>query len=260
MDNTVRVKVVPPSGTIVLDRPQKRNALSRLMLLQLLRALEDLHQQKNVRAVILTGAGNSFCAGADIAELHATYGTDDVFEQWHRDAMQYREVVEYMLRFPKPIIAAVNGPAVGAGAGLVLASDIVIAGHDAQFGFPEPRRGIVAGISAPLLTFRIGAGRAAQLLLTSRLVDAQAALHCGVFHQLVEPDLVWAAAHDEAQHCAQASAEAIQLTKKMLNETIGEQLVMLLTAGAAVTATSRTTQAAEEGIRAFVQKRPPQWP
>ena len=260
MENSIRVKVVPPSGTIVLDRPSKRNALSRLMFLQLLQAFEDLHQQKSVRAVIVTGAGNAFCAGADMAEIHATYGAEDVFEQWHRDAMQYREVLQYMLRFPKPIIAAVNGPAIGAGAGLVLASDIVLGTPEASFGFPETRRGLVAGISAPLLTFRVGAGRAAHLLLTGRLMDASAALHAGIYHQVVPQELGWATAHDEAQQCAQASAEAIQLTKKMLNETIGEQLETLLTAGAAVSATSRTTQAAEEGIRAFVQKRDPEWP
>ncbi len=260
MENKVRVKVHAPSGTIILERAEKRNALSRLMLLQLRQAFEDLHQERKVRAVILTGAGDAFCAGTDIAELHATYGAEDVFEQWHRDSTQYQELVEYMLRFPKPIIAAVNGPAVAAGAGLVLASDIVLATPDARFGFPEPRRGIVAGVSAPLLAFRIGAGRAANLLLSGRLANAEEALAYGVYHRLVEQDMVWAAAHDEAIHCAQSSAEALQLTKRMLNETIGEQLGTLLSAGAAVSATSHTTEAAEEGLKAFVQKRDPNWP
>ncbi len=260
MKNMVRVKVHAPSGTIILERPDKRNALTRLMSLQLLRAFEDLYQERKVRAVVLTGAGDAFCAGTDIAELHATYGADDVFDQWHRDALQYQELLEYMLRFPKPIIAAVNGPAVGTGAGLVLASDIVLATPQARFGFPEPRRGIVAGISAPLLTFRIGGGRAANLLLSGRLADADEAMRIGIYHRLVEQDMAWAAAHDEATHCAQSSAEALQLTKRMLNETIGEHLGTLLSAGAAVSATAHTTEAAEEGLKAFVQKRAPNWP
>jgi len=260
MENVVTVKVHQPSGTIVLDRPEKRNALSRLMLLQVKRAFEDLHQQKNVRAVVLTGAGDAFSAGIDMAELQATYSTDDALEQWHRDSMQYRELLELMLRFPKPIIAAVNGPAVGAGGGLVLASDIVLACPQASFGFPEPRRGIVAGISAPLLAFRVGAGRAANLLLTGRLLSAEEALNLGVYHRMVQQDVVWAAAHQEAQQCARSSAEALQLTKKMLNETIGEQLGTHLATGAAISATSRTTEAAEEGINAFMQKRDPDWP
>ncbi len=260
MDNLVRVKVHAPSGTIILDRPDKCNALSRLMMLQLQQALEDLHQQRSVRAVIVTGAGTAFCAGADIAEIHATYGNEDVLEQWHRDTMQYRALLDYMLQFPKPIIAAVNGPAVGAGAGLVLASDIVLATPLARFGLPEPRRGLVAGISSPLLAFRIGAGRAAYLLLTGKLIEAADALAIGVYHQLVQHDLIWAAAHDGAIQCSQSPAEALQLTKRMLNETIGEQLGVQLSAGAAVSATSRTTEAAAEGIAAFLEKREPKWP
>ena len=199
MKNTVRVKVVAPSGTIVLERPEKRNALSRLMFLQLLRAFEDLHQQRNVRAVVLTGAGDAFCAGVDIAEIHATYGTDDVFEQWQRDSMQYRELLECMLRFPETDHCRRQRSRRGAGAGLVLASDIVLATPQAQFGFPETRRGIVAGISAPLLNFRIGAGRAAQLLLSGRLIESDAAQNMGIYHQIVKQDLLWAAAHEEAK-------------------------------------------------------------
>jgi enoyl-CoA hydratase/carnithine racemase len=213
-----------------------------------------------VRAVILTGAGDVFCAGMDISEMRATYDTDDVLEQWYRDSAQYEEVLQYMLRFPKPIIAAVNGAALGAGAGLVLAADIVMASPQAELGFPEPRRGIVAGVSAPLLAFRTGGGWAANLLMTGRLASADEAVRMGLFHRIVEHDMLWATAHDEAVRCAQSSAEALQLTKKMLNETIGEQLGTWLSAGAAVSATSRTTEAAEEGIRAFVEKREPRWP
>jgi enoyl-CoA hydratase/carnithine racemase len=259
MDNLVKVKVHAPSGTIILQRPEKRNALSRLMMLQIQQAFDDLHQERKVRAVILTGAGTAFCAGIDLAEIHATLGTTDVLEQWYRDTMQLKELLETMLRFPKPIIAAVNGPAVGAGAGLVLASDIVLGTPPAQFGLPEARRGLVAGIVSPLLSFRVGAGYAANLLLTAQLVSAQDALQRGIYHQLVPFDQAWAAAHEIACQCARSSSESIQLTKRMLNETIGEHLSTLLNAGAAVAATARTTEAAEEGLAAFVEKREPQW-
>ena len=260
MDNLVSVKVHAPSGTIILQRPEKRNALSRLMILQLAQAFEDLHQERKVRAVILTGAGTAFCAGTDMVEMHATYGVDDELEQWHRDTLQLKELLELMLRFPKPIVAAVNGPAVGAGAGLVLASDIVLATPEAHFGVPEPRRGLVAGLVSPLLAFRAGASVASNLLLTGRLIDAEEAARFGLYHRIVRNEQVWAAAHEQAVQCAQSSPAAIQLTKRMLNETIGEQLNTMLSAGAAVSAAARTTEAAEEGLRAFVEKREPQWP
>lgn len=256
----VRVKKHVPSGTIILNRPQKRNALSRQTLEELQQALGDLHQERGVRAVILTGAGSAFCAGMDLAEMQATARGEDAHQQWHEDAVQYKELIEMMLRFPKPIIAAVNGPAVAGGAGLVLASDIVVAAPDAKFGLPEPRRGIVAGLVSPLLAFRVGGGQAANLLLTARVIDAPEAFRIGVFHELVAGDLIWARAHELAGECARSAAEALQLTKRMLNETIGEHLETMLAAGAAVSATARTTEAAAEGLAAFLEKRDPNWP
>src|SRR3954467_4621697 len=112
---TVLVKKNLPSGTIVLNRPDKRNALSRQMLTDLAQAFDDLHQERKVRAVIITGAGTAFCAGMDLDEMQATSQQPDALLQWHNDAIQYREVLTQMLRFPKPIIAAVNGPAVAGG-------------------------------------------------------------------------------------------------------------------------------------------------
>jgi len=259
MENLIRVRKHLPSGTIVLQRPEKRNALSRWMMLQLKQALEDLHQERRVRAVILTGAGTAFCSGVDLQEVQDSSRTDDALEQWHRDAVQYKELLELMLLFPKPIIAAVNGPAVGAGAGLVLASDIVVATPEAKFGLPEPRRGLVSGLVAPLLTFRIAAGPAANLLLTARLAEADEAHRLGIYHELTDGDMIWARAHQLAEQCAQAAPESLQLTKRLLNETIGEHLGTWLTAGAAASATARTTEAAEEGLAAFLEKREPTW-
>jgi methylglutaconyl-CoA hydratase len=255
----VQLKKHGPSGTIILQRPEKRNALSRAMLDELLQAFHDFHIERSVRAVILTGAGTAFCAGMDLQEMLDTSQQDDPRPQWYADAVQYRELMQTMLQFPKPIIAAVNGPAVAGGAGLVLASDIVVATNSAAFGLPEPRRGIVAGLVAPLLWFRAGGGWAAHLLLTARLVTAQESLAKGIYHELVDADLVWARAHQLAEECSRSAPEALQLTKQMLNQTIGEDLDTLLTAGAAVSATARTTEAAQEGLAAFLQKREPNW-
>jgi len=248
-----------PSGTIVLDRPDKRNALSRQMLADLQQAFHDFHQERQVRAVILTGAGSAFCSGVDLGEMQAA-GEDPAAQQlWYEDSLLYRDLIEMMLRFPKPIIAAVNGPAMAGGAGLILAADLVIATPEATFGLPEPRRGIIAGIVAPLLTFRISGGWAANLLLTASKIDGQEAYRRGIYHELVKTDLVWARAHQLATECAELAPEAIQLTKRLLNETIGEQLLTQLSAGAAASATSRTTEAAREGLAAFLEKRPPKW-
>ena len=260
MSSFVQVKVHVPSGTIILNRPEKRNALSRSGIDELSQALRDLHQERRVRAVILTGSGTAFCSGLDLAEIQESSKQEDALQQWHCDAVQYKELLEQMLLFPKPIIAAVNGPAVAGGAGLVLAADIVIATPEAKFGLPEPRRGLVAGLVAPLLAFRIGAGPAANLLLTARLAEAQEAYRLGVYHELTPNETLWARAHQLATECAKSAPESLQLTKRMLNETIGELLGTLLSAGAAASATARTTEAATEGLAAFLEKRDPKWP
>jgi len=259
MFSTLKVQVHDHAGTIILDRPAKRNAISRTMLSELEQALDDFHQQKSVRAVILTGAGTAFCAGMDLEEMRLTAQRDDAQMQWGRDAELYRDLLTRMLHFPKPLIAAAGGPVVAGGAGLLLACDIVVATDTARFGLPEPRRGIVAGIVAPLLVFRIGAGPAARLLLQCDLVPAEEARRLGLYHHDASEDHLWARAREIAGDCAAAAPEALQLTKRMLNENIGEHLATLLSAGAAISATARTTDAAGEGMQAFLEKRDPVW-
>ena len=105
----VRIHVHQHTGTIVLSRPEKRNALSRAMLAELMQAFHDLHLQRSARAVVLSGAGPAFCSGMDLAEMAETAQRPDAYAMWEHDAREYRELLETMLRFPKPIIAAVDG-------------------------------------------------------------------------------------------------------------------------------------------------------
>lgn len=256
---TITVKKNVPSGTIVLNRPEKRNALTRQMMTELSQAFTDLHGEKQVRAVILIGSGSAFCAGMDLSEMQQTAAQPDAQQQWYEDSLQYRELIEQMLQFPKPIIAAVNGPAFAGGAGLLLASDIVLATPEAKFSLPEPKRGIVAGIVSPLLAFRVGGGVATQLLLRANTITAIEAQRLNLYHEVVAEDLIWAHAHEIAKEIAESAPEAIQLTKRMIYENIGEQMITQLSAGAAVSATARTTEAAVEGLAAFFEKRPPKW-
>ena len=260
MTSTLRINLHEQTGTIIFNRPDKRNALNRQLLADLEQALDDLHRQKSVRAVVLTGAGTAFCAGMDLGEMLETSKSDHALQQWNEDALVYRDLLEQMLRFPKPLIAAVNGPALAGGGGLMLACDIVVAADSATFGLPEPLRGLVAGVVSPLLAFRVGGGHAGYLLMTSTVIDAQHAHRIGLFHEVVSADHLWPRAVELAKLCARGAPEALQLSKRMLNETIGERLMTELSAGAAISATARTTEAAAEGLAAFLEKRQPKWP
>ncbi len=259
MEPLVKIQVHGPTATVSLNRAAKRNALSRGLIAELQQALGDLHQERKVRGIVVTGVGQAFCAGMDLEEMLATSKQPDCQAQWQADCEAYGELIETMLRFPKPLLAAVNGPAVAGGAGLVMACDVVVACPQASFGFPEPRRGVVAGMVAPLLAFRVGGSHAAHLLLTAQVIDAQHAHRVGLFHELAPPDKIWARANDLVGEIAKSSPEALQMTKKLLNETIGESLLVQLRAGTAASAASRTTEAAAEGLAAFVEKRQPQW-
>ncbi len=185
---------------------------------------------------------------------------DDAQVQWLADCVAQKELVEQMLRFPKPIIAAVNGPALGFGATLVLASDLAVGTERAAFGFPETQRGLVSGLAAALLTFRLGAAAAANFLLCGESVGCDDCRRLGIYRWVVGEELVWAKADAIARDLRSTSPEAVAMSKRLLNETMGEQLLTFLSAGAAATAAARTTEAASEGIAAFLEKRPPQWP
>jgi methylglutaconyl-CoA hydratase len=257
--NAVEVKINDSAGTIMLNRPDYGNALTRSMVQQFVEALDDLYLEKRVRAIIVTGAGENFCLGADVGEMQTSQESAAPEEQWGADAADFRDLLVRMLEITKPIIAAVNGAALGPGAALAMASDLVVAGQNAAFGLPEPRHGMVAGLAAPLVCFRVGAGPAARLMLTGEPIDAREALRLGVFHELQPADKVWARAMQVAGQCAAGSPEAIQLTKRLLNETLGENLATQLSAGAVMEATARTTEAAGEGIAALAAGRAPVW-
>ncbi|MEE2781632.1 MAG: enoyl-CoA hydratase/isomerase family protein [Planctomycetota bacterium] len=258
-ESLIKIDYVDNVASLVLNRPEKRNALTRNLLRELSQALSDLGGEKRVRAIILSGDGPSFCAGMDLKEMAETAKLPDSQAMWDSDARIYLEVIEKILRLPKPVIAAVDGAAVAGGGGIVLACDLVVASTGAKFGFPEPRRGIVAGIVAPLLHFRVGAAHAASLLLTGSVIDAPQAYRSGMVHEMVEAEQIHSSARSLARECALGAPEAVALSKKMLNETIGDSLFSLLAAGAALSGTARTTAAAEEGLNAFLEKRDPVW-
>ena len=256
----LKVRVDEHAGTIILNRPEKRNALSNRFILALQQALSDLQQEKRVRAIILTGATPCFCAGTDLSEVQEIAKEEDAVQSWFAHVNAVRELMEAMIQCPKPIVAAVNGPALGTGLGLAVASDIVVGCDASQFGLPESRRGLVAGLVVPLLSFRIGGGPAANILLRGQTIDNQQAHALGLVHEVTTEELLWVKAHEVTKQICQSPAAAISMAKRTLYEGAGQYLSTLLTNGAAAMATARTTEVAQEGVDSFLEKREPDWP
>ncbi len=256
----INVKVNGATGTIILDNPNRGNALTRETLSELSQAMDDLRQERKVRGIVLTGSGTNFCTGLDLQELGGSASDPDAVNTWHADAQKLCDVLKELLMHPKPIIAAVDGPALGAGLSLALCCDLIVASHRSRFGAASAQRGIVSGLNAPLLHFRIGAAIASQLLIGGRELPAVEAKELGLIQHVVESDQVWVRSSTWIDDIAKSPHEAIQLTKRVLNEMIGEQLLTQLSSGAAALATSLTTEVAQEGVRAFCEGREPNFP
>lgn len=251
-----------PGATVILDRPERLNAINQSMVAQLEAIFDDLQQEKRIRVITLTGAGDYFSAGTDLVEMSGLMDRRDqhgllqlsVMQAFHTEVKAMQNLLEVILRTPKPVLAALNGPALGFGAALVLASDYVLASPTAQLGWPETRWGLAPGLSAPLLRRRLNVGQAAALLCFGRRVDAATGFRLGLIDQQVDSDLLWAMSQHKAEELSEFGPHAISLTKRLLYETIDEDLFSQLAVGAANTAAARTTLEAIEGVTAFTQR------
>ena len=182
-DPLVRYESRPPAVLLTLNRPDKRNALSRDLIAALTAAFERARDDASARCVLLTGAGPAFCAGMDLAELSATVDADRA-TIWN-DAVNLARLFDLIYTLPKPTIAVVNGAAVAGGAGLVTVCDLAVAVPTAKFGYPEVRRGLVAAMVMPHLLRHVGERIARWLLLTGELIDAATALRVGLINEVV---------------------------------------------------------------------------
>src|SRR5262245_928575 len=201
---------------LTLNRPQKRNALTRELLAELLAQLKGIGARSDSRCLVLSANGPAFCAGMDLAQMQESALRPDAPQIWHADTGLYHDVVAAIFQFPFPVLAVVQGPAVAGGLGLVLACDLVIAADTASFALPEPRRGITAAIVTPLLVYRAGTAGASYLLLSGESIDAPAAQRMCICHSVVEPSQLQTAAVEQVRSILSGSPGALAITKQQL--------------------------------------------
>ena len=202
-----------PLRLLTLNRPDKRNALTIELLEALHAALATANGDEAVRAVAITGAGPSFCAGLDLREVQALR-RDPGKSRLSGDRLY--ETLNLINRGPKPVIAAVNGPAVAGGAGLMSVCDLVIAAEAAKIGYPEVKRGLVAAIVMTYLIRQVGERRAKFLLLTGELLSAEQAVQLGLVNEAVPAEQMLSRVDYWAGVYAGCTAEALAYTKEML--------------------------------------------
>jgi methylglutaconyl-CoA hydratase len=245
-----------PAAIITLNRPDKRNALSRALIQELKEAFGRAKDDAKVRCVILTGAGPAFCAGMDLAELAETLQQPAETAIWD-DARRLMGLYDLIYSLPKPTIAAVNGAAVAGGAGLVTVCDLAQAVPSAVFGYTEVRRGLVAAMVMPHLLRHVGERCARHLLLTGELIDAAEACRVGLINRVVPPEQLLDKAMEWARSVADGGPNALALTKSLLQRFSRQALSVEETARAS--AAPRLSEECQQGLRAFFAKQPNPW-
>jgi methylglutaconyl-CoA hydratase len=231
---------------ITLTRPDRRNAFDAALIAELAEAFVDVGR---ARAVVLAGEGASFCAGADVDWMRASAGLS--FDENVADANAMRRMFEAIDQCSAPVVARVQGHALGGGAGLVAAADIAMAAQNTQFAFSEVKLGIVPAVISPFALAKIGAGHARRYFVTGERFDAATALRIGLIEEVAE-DLD-AAVERTVGELLSAGPQAARWAKRLVRERPdGAETARWI-------AERRTSDEGQEGLAAFLDKRKPNW-
>lgn len=246
--SSVRSSRAGAALVLTLDRPDKRNALDRATIDALHAGLEGAALDAGVRVVVLRGAGRDFCAGADLAELHASIGRPLADNE--ADALRLGELFLRIRALEKPVVAVVQGRALAGGCGLATACDLILAAASSRFGYPEVERGFVPAMVLSLLRRQVGERTAFDLVATARVLDAQEAARLGLVTRVVPDANLEAEAETVVTRLAGASPTALGLTKRLLYELDGLSFDEGVRLGARVNALARSS----EDFRLAVEK------
>jgi methylglutaconyl-CoA hydratase len=238
--------------TLTLDRPEKRNALSSVLIESLHAALEQADLDADVRVVLVRGAGQDFCAGADLDELLAS--ADRSAAENELSALRLGHVFSRMRRLPKPVVAVVQGRALAGGAGLVTACDLALAGMGAQLGYPEIQRGFVPAMVMTMLRRLTGEKVALDLVLTGRLLSAEEARDLGLLSRVVPDAEMEPEVARLVRRLIETSPSAIALTKQLFYQLDGLSFDQGIALGARVNALARQTPDFKAAIDGFLQR------
>ena len=254
----IQVEKQDKVGIVTLNRPEVLNAINDKMHTEVAHIFEDLGSDDEVNAVVLTGAGRAFCAGGDVRAManrvgEATWGDRATTREAHK-------LINDMLDIQKPIIAAVNGAAVGLGATIALFCDVIIASERARLGDPHIKVGLVAGDGGAVIwPLMVGIHKAKEMLMTGDIIDAKEAERIGLVNRVVAAEDLMPEAMALARRLAHGPTRAIGWTKLSVNKVIKERVNLILEASLSLEGHSFNTYDHQEASKAFVEGREPQF-
>lgn len=243
--------------TVALDRPEVHNALTPTMIAELTAVFQTIAGREDVRVVVLTGNGRSFCAGADLSFMRAA--ADYTFAENVQDGEAIFDLMLIIEQCPKPVVARVNGAAIGGGMGLVSCCDIVVAAERAKFGFSETRLGIVPAVISPFVLAKIGVGNGRELFLTGERFEANRAQQIGLVNHVVPEAALDAAVAERVGQLLQAAPGAQAAAKELIQQAAHQPKKAMRDYTTNLIAKRRDSEEGREGMSAFLQKRKPWW-
>ena len=259
MSDTVICQIDKSIVSITLQRPQVCNAINEIMVAELTATLTAISQNDSARALVISGSGDYFCSGSDLHWLHrgAQASPDCNFE----DALSMARLLRTLDRLPIPTIALINGPAIGAGAGLVACCDLAVCSNDAWFSIPDTRLGLIPAVIGPYLISKIGSSAARRYFLTAEKFSPATALRVGLVHEVTS-----SAQESQAQvqswisDIRQNSPHALTAAKRLITSVDHRPIDdAMLSDTAHRIAHIRTHEEAQEGLSALLGQRAPNW-
>lgn len=254
---TVRLMREGVVARVILDRPEIRNAFNDEMLADLREIFAELRDDRDVRAVILTGEGQAFCGGADLHWMR--HVIDFTPAESYADSLTLAQMLHEIYTCPKPVIGRINGPAIGGGTGLVAACDIAIASNDAFFAFTETKLGLTPAAISPYLLRRMGEKNLREFFLTGERFSAERAAQMGLVNAAVPPGELDRAVDEKVGLTLTGGPEALAVSKELLRGISERDLEQNMTFTAEVITKLRLSAEGQEGMRAFLEKHKPRW-
>ena len=256
MYTTLILEISGHIAKITLNRPDKRNAISAAMIAELQTALDEI-EKSHARVAILTGAGTAFSAGMDLEMLAAIARQSPAENQ--EDSRRMAKMFRRIWSFPRPLIAAVNGPALAGGCGIATLCDFTLAVPEAKFGYTEVRIGFLPAIVSVFLMRQIGEKKTRDLLLTGRILDGQEAKELGLVNEVVPAEHLLARANELAEILISASPGSLARAKRLMTSAAAASVDHDLERAVLENARIRCTPDFKEGLASFLEKRKPVW-
>lgn len=244
-------------ATLTLNLPDKHNAMSAQMLVDLTAAAHDLGGDSAVRVVVLTGAGKTFCAGGDLGWMRDQMGMDAKTRS--AEARKLANMLNALNTLPKPLVGALQGNAFGGGVGLACVCDVVVAVSSAKLGLTETRLGLIPATIGPYVIARMGEGRARQVFMSARIFDAQEAVALGIVSKAVPAAEIHEAVEAEILPYLDAAPQAVAAAKKLVRDLGGGVSPEAIDQSIDALAARWDSDEAQEGIAAFFEKRKAAW-